>query len=34
MINDSELANAIKTIVSLCKENKVNIQDLLNNKTN
>lgn len=32
MIDDSELVNAISTAVSLCKENNVNIDDLLNNK--
>lgn len=34
MIDDSELANAISTAVSLCRENNVEIDDLLNNKTN
>lgn len=32
MIDDSELANAISTAVSLCRENDVNIDELLNNK--
>ncbi len=32
MIDDSELANAISTAVSLCRENDVEIDDLLNNK--
>ena len=32
MIDDSELANAISTAVSLCKENDVDIEELLNNK--
>lgn len=34
MIDDSELANAISTAVSLCRENDVNIDELLNNKVN
>lgn len=34
MIDDSELANAISTAVSLCRENDVEIDDLLNNKAN
>lgn len=34
MIDDSELANAISTAVSLCRENNVEIDDLLNNKAN
>lgn len=34
MIDDSELANAISTAVSLCRENNVEIDDLLNNKVN
>lgn len=34
MIDDSELANAISTAVSLCRENDVNIDELLNNKAN
>lgn len=33
MIDDSELANAISVAVSLCRENNVEIDDLLNNKT-
>lgn len=33
MIDDSELANAISTAVSLCRENDVDIDELLNNKT-
>lgn len=32
MIDDSELANAISVAVSLCRENNVEIDDLLNNK--
>ena len=32
MINDSELADAISIAVSLCNENNVNIEELLNNK--
>lgn len=32
MLDDSELANAISTAISLCKENDVNIDELLNNK--
>lgn len=32
MIDDSELANAISVAVSLCRENNVDIDDLLNNK--
>lgn len=32
MIDDSELANAISTAVSLCRENDVDIDNLLNNK--
>ena len=32
MIDDSELANAISTAVSLCKENDIDIEELLNNK--
>lgn len=32
MIDDSELANAISVAVSLCRENNVEIGDLLNNK--
>lgn len=32
MIDDSELAYAISTAVSLCKENNVDIDELLNNK--
>lgn len=32
MIDDSELANAISTAVSLCRENDVDIDELLNNK--
>lgn len=34
MIDDSELANAISVAVSLCRENNVEIDDLLNNKAN
>lgn len=34
MIDDSELANAISTAISLCKENDVDIKELLNNKAN
>lgn len=34
MIDDSELANAISTAISLCKENDVDIEELLNNKAN
>lgn len=34
MIDDSELANAISVAVSLCRENNVEIDDLLNNKVN
>lgn len=33
MIDDSELANAISVAVSLCRENNVEIDDLLNNKS-
>lgn len=33
MIDDSELANAISTAVSLCRESDINIDDLLNNKS-
>lgn len=32
MIDDTELANAISVAVSLCRENNVEIDDLLNNK--
>lgn len=32
MIDDTELANVISTAVSLCRENDVEIDDLLNNK--
>lgn len=32
MIDDSELSSAISTIVSMCRENEVNIDGLLNNK--
>lgn len=32
MIDDSELSNAISTIVSMCRENEVEIDELLNNK--
>lgn len=32
MIDDSELANAISTAVSLCRENDVDIDELINNK--
>ena len=32
MIDDSELANAVSTAVALCKENNVDIEDLINNK--
>lgn len=32
MLDDSELANAISTAISLCRENDVNIDELLNNK--
>lgn len=32
MIDDSELANAISTAISLCRENDVDIDELLNNK--
>lgn len=34
MIDDLELANAISVAVSLCRENDVEIDDLLNNKAN
>lgn len=34
MIDDSELSNAISVAVSLCRENNVEIDNLLNNKTN
>lgn len=34
MIDDSELANAISTAVSLCRENDVDIDELINNKAN
>ena len=34
MIDDSELANAISVAVSLCRENNIEIDDLLNNKAN
>ncbi|MBD5534516.1 MAG: transporter [Lachnospiraceae bacterium] len=34
MIDDSELSNAISVAVSLCRENNVSIDDLLNNKAN
>ena len=33
MIDDSELPNAISTIVSMCRENEVDIDELLNNKS-
>ena len=33
MIDDSELPNAISTIVSMCRENDVDIDELLNNKS-
>lgn len=33
MIDDSELANAVSTAVALCKENNVDIEDLINNKS-
>ena len=33
MIDDTELANAISVAVSLCRENNVEIDDLLNNKS-
>ena len=33
MIDDSELANVISVAVSLCRENNVEIDDLLNNKS-
>ncbi len=32
MLDDSELPNAISTIVSMCRENEIDIDDLLNNK--
>lgn len=32
MIDDSELANAISTAVSICRENDVDIDELINNK--
>lgn len=32
MIDESELANAVSTAVALCKENNIDIEDLLNNK--
>lgn len=32
MLDDSEIPMAISTIVSLCKENEVNIDELINNK--
>lgn len=32
MIDDSELSNAIATAISLCRENDVNIDELINNK--
>lgn len=34
MIDDSELANAISVAVSLCRENNIQVSDLLNNKAN
>lgn len=33
MIDDSELANAVSAAVALCKENNVDIEDLINNKS-
>lgn len=33
MLDDSELPNAISTIVAMCRENEIDIQNLLNNKT-
>ena len=33
MLDDSEISSAISTIVSLCRENEVDIDYLLNNKT-
>ncbi len=32
MLDDSELPNAISTIVSMCRENEIDIDNLLNNK--
>lgn len=32
MLDDSEIPNALSTIVSMCKENDVNIDDILNKK--
>ena len=32
MLDDSELPNAISTIVSMCRENDVDIDELLNNQ--
>lgn len=32
MLDNSELPNAISTIVSMCRENEIDIDDLLNNK--
>lgn len=32
MLDDSEIPNALSAIVSMCKENNVNIDDILNNK--
>ena len=33
MLDDTELPNAISTIVALCRENDVDISELLDNKT-
>ena len=32
MIDDSELSDAISTIVSMCKENEIDISNILDNK--
>ena len=32
MLDDSEIPNALSTVVSMCKENNVNIDDILNKK--
>ena len=34
MLDNSELQNAISTIVSMCRENEIDIDELLNNRTN
>ena len=34
MIDESELASAVSTAVALCKENNIDIEDLINNKAN